>query len=225
MKLSEIPLLSPELYNYHEAKLHSAQLDIDLGFKCDQIEAQLQQGHRENGLTKTLGIQGEVQSWIGLPLQTLQTPYTEIRLMLSLIHPPVRSHIVDLGCAYGRMGLVVGEFYPQVKFTGLELIHERVLEGNRVLSLQNFPLVTLVQQDLANPHQPIPVSDYYFIYDFGGLTAIQSTLERLKAIARQQKLVVIARGKGVRHEIMTHQPWLASVNPPQHYLNFSIFYS
>lgn len=225
MKLAKVPLHNNLSYDYANAKSESEMIDFDLGFECLRIEAELLNRAKESGQTPLFGIQTEVQDWVGLPVQIMQTPYSEIRWMLSLLNPSANSHIVDLGCAYGRMALITGQFYPQVRFTGLELVQERVTEGNRVLSLFNFPQVCILQQDLADTQKPIPDADFYFIYDFGGLEVLRSTLHRLQSIAQKHPLTVIARGKGIRHEILTRQAWLSEINPPQHFHNFSIFYS
>ena len=112
---------------YAEAQVHAAAVDKWLGFELDAIEARLAREH-----TNFSGARDE-QHWIGLPIQTLQTPYTEIRELLSLLDLKPGDHIVDLGAGYGRMGFVVAAHHPGVGFTGYEVVSDRVAEGRRVL--------------------------------------------------------------------------------------------
>ncbi|WP_413581048.1 SAM-dependent methyltransferase [Bdellovibrio sp. HCB288] len=216
------PLINDDEHSYQEAQEHSVVVDEWLGFKTAEIEHALLSSHKYN-------IQADqnipVNFWRGLPVQALQTPYTEIRHILHLLNPQKGQHIVDLGCGYGRMAFVVGMHYSDVHFTGYELVAERVDEGNRILQKFNFPLSTIKTQDLTDPLFKPVSADYYFIFDFGSAPAVDKTLEDLKAIARQRPIQVVARGRYIRHRIFQAHPWLAEINEPRVFDHFTIFKS
>lgn len=213
------PLLDPRTHTYRDAQAHSTQVDRHLGFHFQNIEEALV---KQDPYQK----QDEaVQTWRGLPVQAMQTPYTEIRYLLSLLNPIPGQSISDLGCAYGRMAFVIGRHYPEVSFTGFELVQERVREGQRVLAQFPFPKVHLEAADLSSAGFQPPISDFYFIFDFGSKSAIDKSLNDLRGIARRQPVTVIARGRGIRHEIYQSHPWLSAINTPEVHDHFTIFRS
>lgn len=215
--MDPFPQLMKDSHSYTEAQEHSILVDAYLGFETDTIEAQLL---TEWG-PKTLA--SNVQAWVGLPVQAMQTPYTEIREILGLLTLQNNSTIVDLGCAYGRMAHVVGRHYPEVHFIGYELIADRVLEGNRVLAKFNYPHCRLETADLSDSEFAPPLAEYYFIFDFGSRPAIEKILEDLKKISLQKNITVVARGRGIRNWIYQGHPWLYAVNEPLVTEHFSIF--
>jgi len=215
--MDPFPQLPEASHSYTEAQAHSVLVDEYLGFRTEEIETKLQQ---EWG-PKTLA--SDVQAWVGLPVQAMQTPYTEIRQILDLLLPVKESTIVDLGCAYGRMAHVVGRHFPDVNFIGYELVPERVSEGNRVLSKFHHPRCVLETADLSEAHFVPPVAEYYFIFDFGSRSAIEKILEDLKKIALQKSITVVARGRGIRHWIYQGHPWLFAIHEPRVFDHFSIF--
>ncbi|MBO9665473.1 MAG: methyltransferase [Bdellovibrio sp.] len=216
------PLISDEEHTYQEAQEHSVVIDEWLGFRTAEIETALLK-------SKNYDIQADqtipVNFWRGLPVQALQTPYTEIRSILKLLDPKADETVVDLGCGYGRMGFVLGLHYPQVNFVGYELVDERVREGNRVLERFNYPRAKIKTQDLTDPEFKPVLAQYYFIFDFGSAPAIDKTLEDLKWIAKNQSIRVVARGRYIRHRIYQTHPWLSSINEPQVFDHFTIFTS
>lgn len=214
------PLLAEDSHSYQEAQEYSVLVDAWLGFNTEEIEKTLLRKARtpENA-------DSEVQAWIGLPVQAMQTPYTEIRTILSVLNPQPHQSIIDLGCGYGRMAHVLGRHHPEVHFIGYELINERVLEGMRILQKFNYPRVSLKTQDLSDPEFIPKSADCYFIFDFGSRLAIEKTLEDLKVIAQKKNIRVIARGRGTRHWIYQGHPWLYAINEPTVFDHFTIFRS
>lgn len=221
--------------SYRESQTHAGSVDDWLGFKLDTIETKLSDERpHSRGVT-------DEQHWIGLPIQTLQTPYTEIRFLLSLLDLRPGDHVVDLGAGYGRMGFVLAAHHPGVRFTGYEVVKDRVEEGTRVLRRflearehrSRQPLVSeliaarieLLWSDLSASTFKPRVADFYFIYDFGSRSAISKTLADLKSIASTKQITVIGRGRASRDAIERGEPWLSQVNEPRHFDHFSIYQS
>ncbi len=198
--------------SYAEEVGHSQAVDDWLGLKIKETEATLEpinDGHKR---------------WENLGPNTFLTPYSELRRMLEILKPQPGDTIIDLGAGYGRLGFVLHRHFPEVYFLGYELVEARVREGNR--ALKNFDASpNLYTQDLADPSFSPEPAQIYFIYDFGSRSAVAKTLKDLQAIARQQPILVVGRGREVRDQIERNQPWLGGVVPPEHHGNFSLYRS
>jgi hypothetical protein len=206
------PLFSEGSYSHAEARAHAAEVDAWLGLRCELVEERLRQAKKPGGAH---------EHWIGLGVQSLQTPYTELRLLLERLAPPPGSLLVDLGAGYGRLGLVLAAHFPEVRFIGYEAVAERIAEA-RTCPLP-FARPGLVEADLSDPGFAPAEADYYFIYDFGSREAVEKTLGDLRTIARKRPITVVGRGRRTRDLIERGQPWLASVVPPQHFAHYSIY--
>ena len=199
-------------FTYAQAKEHARQVDQWLGFNCQEIENQIQKQER----TKE-----NQELWVGLDVQSLQTPYIELRNLLRKLEIKENELVVDLGCAYARLAHVMKAHYPHAKYLGLEIVKERVLEAQRVLGICQSQ--TIIQQDL-NQSVP-PIAEHYFLYDYGSNAAISKTLNDLLEISRHKKIQVIGRGKASRSLIHRDHPWLCEVQTPQHFETYSIYKS
>jgi hypothetical protein len=192
---------------------HANLVDKILGFRLKYIEEMLvaeAQGFEPEGSHETWGpsLHQGVQTWVGLNIETLQTPYSECLRILQLLKIKPYQHVIDLGAAYGRMGVVIGGLYIKNSFTGYEYVKARVDEGNRIYRELGFTRCELKQQDLANFDFDLPVADIYFIYDYGQVEHIDHTLQQLHAIARKRAVKVVVRGKFTKAIISERHPWL-----------------
>lgn len=208
--------------------LSSAEIDERIGFRIDEIEHQLHLKARDlrpGGTVDNLGhvLHGGHQTWVGLDPQTLNTPYAELVRACEILKPQSGELMVDLGAGYGRLGMVLHQLYPGVKFLGLELVPERVAEGRRIFEEWGYSLGRMEVADLTERSFMLPKAQYYFIYDFGKVQHIRETLKQLAELADSQIFTVIARGKGVRSIIDYEHPWLSDVFPVIKEENFSIY--
>jgi SAM-dependent methyltransferase len=224
---SDYLLFSSE-QTYEEARHHSQQLDEALGFEVAAIENKLletAQLQLPQGSHKTWGpaIHQGNQTWVGLSHQTLQTPYAELKKMCELLKPKSGALVLDLGAGYGRLGLILKWFYPEVKFCGYELVQERVDEGKRIYDLHSCHDALLIQKDLTSDEFELPEADAYLIYDYGTVAHIRKTLQQIEKIADRKKIKVIGRGQGTRSLIENEHPWLSQVYPIIHQEHFSIY--
>jgi hypothetical protein len=224
-QLKELLFLPPT--DLESSWLISEKIDHMLGLRVNSIEEDLLQRARNllpHGNHKTWGpgLHQRNQTWVGLYPQTFLTPYSEIKQMLEMLQLSAGQRLVDLGAGYGRMGMMLGFFYPEVEFIGYELVEERVKEGNRVLELLELP-TRLIQQDLTTNQFMLPAADVFFIYDYGEVSHIRHSLKQIESIAESKAIRVIARGKGSRSLIEHEHPWLCQINPPIHQERFSIY--
>lgn len=206
----------------------SALIDKQLGFGITEIEIDLLKLAQSLAKTSDIYSLGKAlhqghQTWIGLDPQTLQTPYQELRQICDFLKPPVNSQVVDLGAGYGRLGLVLHQLYPGVKFSGFEYVKERVAEGNRVLELHGCSQAKLLVQDLLQENFSLPEAQYYFIYDYGFPAQIRQTLKQFQVLDEKEHFIMVARGEGIRSQIHLEHPWLCQVFTPYHQKNFSIY--
>ena len=214
------PLLPLDSHTYAEAQAHSECVDHYLGLNTAQIERQILLKLKGKGNSEY-----PQQLWIGYPTQGILTPYSEIRQILAQISPHPGATIVDLGAAYGRMGFVIGEHYPEVNFVGYEFVEERVTEGSKIMLARNLNNSKLLQADLTEPNFKPIEADFYFIFDYGTRKAIEKTLQDLRETARSKKTTVVARGRACRDAIDQTHPWLSTMVKPEHFMRYSIYRS
>lgn len=208
--------------------LSSIEIDQYFGYQVHSIEKSLHLKAkilRPEGDLSNLGpvLHAGHQTWIGLDPEILQTPYHELIQICQMLLPKPHESVIDLGAGYGRLGIVLKYFYPQVKFLGYELVGERVIEGNRILKKMDCSDAQLINLDLTSSQFEIPMANYYFIYDYGKVAHIRQTLNQLEQLTSRHRFKVIARGKGSRSIIEHEHPWLSQINPIEHQKNFSIY--
>lgn len=220
LKQQIIELINKSCNDYLESKSVSQEIDDLLGLNCNEVEKVILQKENARHFSE-MGI--EKQMWVGLDIQGLQTPYAEILQMLNFVQPLKGEHWIDLGAGYGRMGYVMGFIFPEVKFTGYEIVVERVHEGQRILKQWDLQNALLFCTDIAAVDFALPMADVFFIYDFGTQKDIEQCMEYLKKIAKQKKITVIARGRGIRNWIYQSHPWLFTAQEPKNFENWSLF--
>lgn len=218
---SPFPLIPAGAYAQTAAKLHAREADRWIGLEADRIEKELSE---KRTLAPPPSAERD-QMWLGLPVDSLLTPYVEIRELLAELAPPPGSTLVDLGAGYGRIGFVLARHYPDVSFIGYEVVPERVQEGRRCMSRFNSPRAQLIQADLAARDFMPKEADYYFMYDYGTRDAIEKTIQDLRSIAMRRSITVIGRGRASRDAIERQNPWLSQIHAPRHFKNYSIYRS
>jgi hypothetical protein len=224
--------LTPDLFRSPSSERqsreeHSRLLDVELGYRINDIEKSLLEDAkrvRPGGHLWSLGqgIHGGNQTWVGLDLQMLQTPYDEIREMFQLINLADVLNVVDLGAGYGRLGVYLHALSPRIKFTGFEYVGERVREGMRIYRAHGIS-GELIEQDLTAENFSLPLAQVYFLYDFGEPAHIRGVLDQLSHFS-SHRFFLIARGKGSRSLVDLKYPWL-TVHPVIHRENFAIYSS
>jgi len=192
---------------------HSNIVDHILGFRFKYVEEMLiaeARGFDPDGSCETLGpsMHQGIQTWVGLDVQILQTPYSEILRILQLLKIRPYQHIIDLGSAYGRMGVVIGGLYIKNSFMGFEYVKPRVDEGNRIYKELGLSRCQQVVQDLYDKNFKMPEADIYFMYDYGQVEHIDHTLKQIEAVAYKRPIKVVVRGKFTKGIIAQGHEWL-----------------
>ncbi len=186
----------------------SSQIDLSLGFRVKEIEDILKDQARKLLPESQFGqwgpaLHGGAQTWVGFDFQIFQTSYHDLKAMFELIRPKAGERIVDLGAGYGRMGIYLHHFYPQTEFLGVEIVKERVDEGNRVLVALGASDKKLAAIDLDKLTK-LPLGDIFFIYDFGSVAHIERVLEQLKHTPRR---LLVVKGQIAREIMLKDQAY------------------
>lgn len=218
-KDNPFPRLGVHSYSRPEIMHHAQLADEFLGLRVHEIEQKLSHEKPSHYFAP------DKQMWIGLPSETLLTPYLELSESLYRLNLPEASRIVELGCAYARLAFVVAYNYPSFHYIGFEAVYERIEEGRRCLKKLHSTHYELHCEDISRSDFKIPPADCYFIYDYGHRLAIEKSISELRDIARTQPILVVGRGRGIRDEIERKEAWLSQVVPPEHCGNFTIYSS
>lgn len=197
---------------YQDQQIQSACIDKHLGFKVDLIEKDLVQRAKQSKPEGTIEswsyLLHGVQSWVGLNPSQLQTPYYEFIEILDDLNSDALK-IIDIGAGYGRLGILTGWHYPNIEFEGIEVVSERVAEGNRIYRKFNLKNSKLICNSILDG---IGKADIYFVYDFGRLDEMKKLINHfsLKADANE-KFTIIARGSGI-NSLLIQEKWLDHID-------------
>jgi SAM-dependent methyltransferase len=221
---SEDPFPLATNCSYEEQKAHAARVDEWLGLQTEAVENQL----RTKALATTAAFGdagGSREFWVGKPVQTFSTPYTELREVLEELKPKVGQSISDLGAGYGRMAHVLARHFAGAKFVGYELVPERQAEAQRAIDLAQLKNAQVRCADVAKIDFLANPADFYFMYDFGSRADVEICVENLKRAARSHPITIVARGGRSRDIIEKSHPWLSQVVTPLHRDHYSIYRS
>jgi len=211
---------------------HSKSIDQFLGFRIVRIERKLIQQYRSffteentNSNKKSHSDNGETgESWVGLNPQVLLTPYSELYEIFDILRTsPVKS-IVDIGCAYGRVGIVSKAFFPESSFTGYEIVKKRINEAQRISSHYDLNL-NILNQNVLDEDFELPDSSVYFIYDFSHFMHIKSILSKLENKIGKIPFILVAKGDDVRSIIQLYYPIFITKQEPIYKKNWCIFFA
>ena len=187
----------PHLNSY----LHSKNLDKKFGYKIPKIEAKLLQKYKaydnySNEINRK-NHYDDSQTWIGLHPNALQTPYNDIFETLEILKKQKISNVVDIGCAYGRVGIVSNHIFPDAKFTGFEIVKNRANEANRIFEKFGLENCNVVTANILDDEFILPEADIYFIYDFSEIDDIKKVLLLILNKMKSKKFFLVVRGDRV----------------------------
>jgi len=165
------------------------------------------------------------QTWVGLHPQVLQTPYSEILTFLQILRRYEPKSIVDLGAAYGRIGLVMNSILPNATFTGFEIMDNRVNEARRMWDLLGLTNCSIIKQNILAEEFELPAADIYFIYDFSDMLDVRQMLKKLSKKLYNDRFFIIARGDGIRSLMQLKFPEFWAAHGAIHYHDWSIYSS
>ncbi len=220
----KFPLIETYLDNEFDKRHFSSQIDLLLGFQIKKIEETLRTEAlmlEPESFFNDWGplLHGGAQTWVGLDFQILQCNYHDLFQLFKQIPLKANQKVIDLGAGYGRMGIFLNSYYPQVVFEGYELVHERVQEGNRIYQSLGVSRGKLFECDLSQIDE-LPEGNIYFIYDFGSEEHILKILNLLKNVPQGALIVKgqICRRIMEKYHIFSQEDAIALKKCPDMYL-------
>jgi 16S rRNA G527 N7-methylase RsmG len=200
---------NPQLFisgNNVHAKQHSKSIDKILGYEIGKIEQSLLKKYQAyfkvtDEKNKKQHYQGS-QTWIGIHPQTLQTPYEEILKALIFLNKINVKRVIDIGAAYGRVGLITKCVLPEVSFIGYEILKKRVDEGNRIFKKHLLENCELVETNVLESSFSFPEAEVFFIYDFSEPEHIEYIIKKLIQETNDSSFYLVCRGYAVEDLLM-----------------------
>ena len=180
-------------------RVHAKHVDRLLGYKIPKIEIKLLKKYRaydrENDQSNRKQHYEGTQTWVGLHPQVLLTPYNEIFEALSVCDAIKIEHVVDIGAAYGRVGLVANSLFPSTLFTGYEVLKQREVEGNRIFDFFELQNLQIVQKNILEDDFVLPKAEIYFIYDFSDSPDLCQILDELEGRIGKYDFYLVTKGE------------------------------
>ncbi len=152
----------------------------------------------------------------------LQTKFSALLDIFSVLNLPPDSQMVDLGSGFGRIGNFVGLTRPDIQFLGYELIKERVDLAQETAQRFDFNRVGYQQQDLSDPQFTPKAADIYYMFDPTTKEVRQKIFKDLEQVHEKQSFRLIV-SSGWSNNILAELrklPWLkegVSIDHGQHY--------
>ncbi|MGB0453427.1 MAG: hypothetical protein ACPGJV_06905 [Bacteriovoracaceae bacterium] len=180
-------------------RVHAKELDRIFGYKIPKIEEKLNQKYRvyyqaNDESNRKKHFEG-TQTWIGLHPQVLQTPYSEILACFQFLKDENVESIIDIGSAYGRVGLVKNCLFPDAEFLGYEILKKRECEGNRIFQKYGLNNCKILNENVLDDNFELPDAQVYFIYDFSEYNDICTILDLLSLKVGRLKFFLISKGE------------------------------
>ena len=151
------------------------------------------------------------QAWIGLHPQALQTPYNDLYDVFFALRMHEIVRVVDVGCAYGRIGIVMSHFFPRAHFVGYEIVKRRAYEANRIFQKHALDNCEVVLTNILDAGFVLPEAQVYFIYDFGETSDIQRALSLILTRMESKQFYLVVRGERVEallnQQVALNQNW------------------
>ncbi len=146
-------------------------------------------------------------SWLGLDPDVLNTSYNDFRTLLKRLNLAAGKKIVDLGCGYGRLGLLIGKEFPDLKFDGYEYWPHRLEPALRASIQHRMKNISFKMRDLLDENYHFPIGDVYFVYLMSSSPSnMEMLFSRLQSIATPETIIITR--KISEPLMMQWAPWL-----------------
>jgi hypothetical protein len=136
----------------------------------------------------------ERSSWLHLDTNSYNTSYNLFHILINALELPEASVLVDMGSGLGRMGMIVGSYYPNLKYVGYEYHGFRMEPAVATAKTLDFQNVSFVQADFSSPELNLVDGDVFFFYYPNSSSAVMTAaLEKVHQIALKKKIQIVAR--------------------------------
>jgi precorrin-6B methylase 2 len=161
--------------------------------------------------------QVEVGSWLTLDTEAYNTSYNDFRVLIKSLRLPASSVLVDMGSGLGRMGMVVGSFFPKLNYVGYEYHDFRMKPAEETARAFGFDNVQYIQADFTSKNLDLTDGDVFFFYFPNNTDAVmKAAIEKIRKVAEKKKILVVSRMMigGGASEYQMH--WLKEIKRLDH---------
>jgi len=141
-------------------------------------------------------------------IEAADSPYSLIRDLFRVLPTNSLGPVLDLGSGYGRIGFF-GALAWSRAVTGIELVHERVAEANRVRDDLTLNDVEFTEGDLLSTTWP--EASQYLALNSVTPRLIEPLVEKLSRIAGTRPIVIASMATA--NLAFRQQSWLREVVP------------
>lgn len=170
------------------------------------FERKVQHRLKDSSLPQTYQ---EEALYLDLNPEDLYTPYRVICRWGKTLNLKPDTKVVDLGSGVGRIPLTLGLLYPEVKFTGIELMKERheMAEGAR----RGLKLKNVVFECRNAAKRGLPPADYYYFFNpFVGDT-LRQVFRQLKNFSAHRNFKIAVAQIELPWKFIQRLDWLKPV--------------
>lgn len=151
----------------------------------------------------------EESLYLDLPPEDLYTPYRVIVRWAKTLQLKKGMEVVDLGSGVGRIPITLGLLYPQVKFSGVEIMKERHQMAERARRGLRIPNVTFICANLSK--RGLPLADYYYLFNpFVGDT-LRQVFKQLHQVSKRKPIRVAVAKIEAPWAFIRQQKWLKRI--------------
>ncbi|RMG13463.1 MAG: hypothetical protein D6731_12010 [Planctomycetota bacterium] len=187
ISLQEAEPLRRWAVEHRYAGIHDLVLDALLGLPSVRDWSEKEGGVRGRAESERLEDPVRSGAWIGLSPEYLQTPYRVFEELIRALNLPAGSTVADMGTAYGRMGFVVGERFPELRFVGYEYLEHRVAPAAASARALGYSNVRFLQADFSAPDfRPVAADVYFTYWSNRNRSVMEALFDRLLEEARRR---------------------------------------
>ncbi len=141
----------------------------------------------------------------------MSSSYADLRNVFTKLLLSPGSKVVDIGSGYGRPGFTMGLFFPDLQFTGYEILPERTNEAIQIASNNKFKNIIFETKNLLNQPKEIPDADVYFFYEPTSAQTLKVLLSQIYKISTKNNKSKLTRFV-VRGETGVIVPYFRTLN-------------
>jgi SAM-dependent methyltransferase len=107
------------------------------------------------------------------------------------------GHFVDIGSGTGEPLLLLGPRFPNIHFTGIDVVTEKNNSANQMATQLGIPNVKFIAGDFSGESFRVPTADYYYLFAPVMPDTLKKIVGEMVAVASNQpKTTIIARAIG-----------------------------
>ena len=186
-------------------------------FDTDLLRDQLIGLDKHHGIMADSEIPGQL-IWKSLYLPELMTPYDDFVALLNLLDLDDGSLVVDVGAGVGRLGIVIGLHFPLLRYQGFEIVEDRVNSARTAAHQLGIKQSEFINTDVTSGDFLFSsMSQVFYMYDALGIDVLELCLVKIKKVAQQRQVTVIAMKDDFGENVIGNvsllsmlevQPWL-----------------